>query len=67
MVAKEFNSRRRNSMVHVRLDPMLVRMIDYLAVDWDTTRSAAVERLVREALEKYDARRQRDSLLVAVP
>lgn len=67
MVANEFNSRRRNSMVHVRLDPMLVRMIDYLAVDWDTTRSAAVERLVREALEKYDARRQRDSLLVAVP
>jgi hypothetical protein len=56
----------RQPMVHVRLEPTLVRMIDYLAVDWDTTRSGAAERLIREALEKYDARNGRDSLLVAV-
>jgi len=56
----------RQPMVHVRLEPTLVRMIDYLAVDWDTTRSGAVERLIREALDKYDARNGRDSLLVAV-
>ena len=58
--------RSRQPMVHVRLDPTLLRMIDYLAVDWDTTRSAAVERLIGEALAKYDARKGRDSLLVAV-
>ena len=56
----------RQPMIHVRLDPVLVRMIDYLSVDWGTTRSGAVEKLVREGLQKYDARQERDTLLVAV-
>lgn len=57
---------QKEPMVHVRLDPVLIKMVDYLSVDWGTTRSAAVERLIREALQQYDARRERDSMLVAV-
>jgi metal-responsive CopG/Arc/MetJ family transcriptional regulator len=56
----------KDPMIHVRLDPTLVKMIDYLAVDWASTRSGAVERLIREALRKYDARGDRDRLLVSV-
>ena len=43
-------------MVHVRLDARLVRRIDHLAVDWRSYRNEAVERLLREALEKYPER-----------
>jgi len=53
-------------MLHLRLDERIVKMIDYLAVDWDISRSGAAERLILEALERYDARKHRDSLLVAV-
>lgn len=53
-------------MLHLRFNPDVVKMLDYLAVDWDTSRSGAAERLILEALERYDARKHRDSLLVAV-
>lgn len=56
----------RDPMVHIRLESELIKMVDYLAVDWSTTRSGAAERLIREALDKYDAKQERDSRLVAV-
>ena len=40
-------------MVHVRLSKPLVREIDHLAVDWDTYRNEAVERLLTWAIENY--------------
>ena len=39
-------------MVHVRLSRSLVREIDHLAVDWDTYRNRAVERLLQWAVEQ---------------
>jgi hypothetical protein len=39
-------------MVHVRLSKGLVREIDHLAVDWDTYRNRAVERLLQWAVEQ---------------
>ena len=39
-------------MVHVRLPKPLIREIDHLAVDWDTYRNKAVERLLAWAMEQ---------------
>ena len=39
-------------MVHVRLHKSLIREIDHLAVDWDTYRNGAVERLLSWAVEQ---------------
>ncbi|MEX1253897.1 MAG: ribbon-helix-helix protein, CopG family [Dehalococcoidia bacterium] len=41
-------------MVHVRLDAKLVRAIDHLAVDWRLYRNEAMERLLKEAITKYE-------------
>jgi hypothetical protein len=42
----------QREMVHVRLPKSLVREIDHLAVDWDTYRNGAVERLLTWAVEQ---------------
>ena len=59
----QVESAGRSPMIHIRLDKHLVKMIDYLAIDWDTTRSGAVERLLQEALSKYNPNGQRDRYL----
>jgi hypothetical protein len=45
--------RREREMVHVRLDADLVRRIDHLAVEWRLYRNETMERLLKEAMEKY--------------
>ena len=57
---------KKNPMVHVRLDPTTLKKVDYLSVDWTTTRGAAIQRLLDEALTKYEALKERNSLLQAV-
>ena len=37
-------------MVHIRLPKVLVKRVDHLAVDWDTDRARAVERLLEHAV-----------------
>ena len=37
-------------MVHVRLPKPLVKRVDHLAVDWETDRARAVQRLLEEAV-----------------
>lgn len=53
----------RKTMIHVRLEPELVRLIDYLAADWDMYRNEVVAKLVKEALAKYDPARLRQAVL----
>lgn len=50
-------------MVHIRLEPELVKLIDYLAAEWDMYRNEVVAKLVREALAKYDPARLRQVVL----
>jgi len=38
-------------MVEVRLDRCLMRQVDHFAVDADTYRAAAMERLIKKGLE----------------
>ncbi len=66
MVLRTASKPDKLPMLHVRLNPELLKMVSYLAIDWDTTRSGAAERLLREALEKYDARQERNALMHAV-
>ena len=49
------NSQDRD-MVHVRLPRSLIREIDHLAVDWDTYRAGAIERLLVWAVHQYKHR-----------
>lgn len=46
-------------MVHIRLPKPLVRRVDHLAVDWDTDRARAVERLLRDAVPQAEERSAR--------
>jgi hypothetical protein len=55
--------RKGDKAVHVWLPTRQVKMIDYLAVDWETNRTEALRRLVDEALERYDPRAKRNELL----
>jgi hypothetical protein len=55
--------RKGDKAVHVWLPARSVKMIDYLAVDWETNRTEALRRLVEEALAKYDPLAKRNELL----
>lgn len=37
-------------MVHIRLSKDVLKAVDHLAVEWDTYRGEAIERLLRAAL-----------------
>ena len=39
-------------MVHIRLEPDLVRNLDYLTVDYDLYRTDLIEMLLEEAYDK---------------
>jgi hypothetical protein len=54
---------RRKTMVHVRLEPELVKLIDYLGAEWDMYRNEVVAKLITEALAKYDPARLRQVVL----
>ena len=43
----------KRKLVQVQLPVDLVRQIDHLSIDWEVYRGAAIERLLREALERY--------------
>lgn len=45
-------------MVHVRLDPELVRQIDHFAVDWRVYRADAMARLLRIAIAVQEQQRE---------
>lgn len=51
--------------MHVWLPVRAVKMIDYLAVDWEMNRAEALRRLIDEALETYDPLARRNALLGA--
>lgn len=53
----------RKTMVHVRLEPELVKLIDYLGAEWDMYRNEVVAKLITEALAKYDPARLRQAVL----
>ena len=55
--------RKGDKAVHVWLPSRLVKMIDYLAVDWEVNRTEAMRRLVEEALARYDPLARRNELL----
>ena len=55
--------RKGDKAVHVWLPSRLVKMIDYLAVDWEVNRTEAIRRLVEEALGRYDPQARRNELL----
>ena len=55
--------RKGDKAVHVWLPSSLVKMIDYLAVDWETNRTETLRRLVEEALGRYDPLARRNELL----
>ena len=55
--------RKGDKAVHVWLPLNLVKMIDYLAVDWEMNRSEALRRLVEEALAAYEPTAGRDELV----
>ena len=42
------------AMVHIRLSKGLVKRVDHLAVDWETDRGRAVERLLESAVSEEE-------------
>ena len=44
----------KRETVHLKLDREVVRAVDLLAVLWDSYRNEAVERLLKEALDRYE-------------
>ncbi len=50
--------REAREMVHVRLDPELVRQIDHFAIDWRMYRADAMERLLRVAIALQEQQRE---------
>jgi hypothetical protein len=55
--------RKGDKAIHVWLAAGTVKLIDYLAVDWEMDRTEALRRLVNEALARYDPLAQRNQLL----
>jgi len=55
--------RKGDKAVHVWLPSGSVKMIDYLAVDWEMNRTEALRRLIEEALANYHPLAKRNELL----
>lgn len=59
--------RKGDKAIHIWLPTRKVKMIRYLAVDWEMTLQEATSRLLDEALERYEPMAQRNALLPPDP